>query len=263
MMRRSAGFHADEARRQLLKEWQNVPALELTANDYMTCRVNSVDSKNRSCNIETNCRDRLHVWLLRIVGASAAPTSMALPCRWRSRPQHQKRTNALQQNVSLFDHLIGARPLPYATGIYFSGGCNGDRWSLRFGALFHRALLSAQTQRTVDQTHVTIGLRKITQHPARQRTELFREQSHIIAAREQPREQLARICVAALQYIIVDEPKAARQESSFACGQAVAGMFGFVTQNEFTVDQKSILDGTKRSAHPRVLGRKKADYRDQ
>src|SRR5215471_6420140 len=60
-----------------------------------------------------------------IVGASAAPTSMALPCRWRSRPQHQKRTNALQQNVSLFDHLMGARPLPYATGIYFSGGCNG------------------------------------------------------------------------------------------------------------------------------------------
>src|SRR5262245_51023458 len=97
MMRRSAGFHADEARRQLLKEWQNVPALELTANDYITCRVNSVDLKNRLSDIETNCRDRLHVWLLRIVGASTAPTSMALPCRWRSRPQHQKRTRAPQQ----------------------------------------------------------------------------------------------------------------------------------------------------------------------
>src|SRR5215470_332253 len=92
MMRRSAGFDADKARRQLLKEWQNVPALELTANDYVTCRVNSVDLKNRLSDIETNCRDRLHVWLLRIVGASTAPTSMALPCRWRSRPQHQKRT---------------------------------------------------------------------------------------------------------------------------------------------------------------------------
>src|SRR5215472_3997658 len=97
MMRRSAGFHADEARRQLLKEIQNVPALELTANDYITRRVNSVDLKNRLSDIETNCRDRLHVWLLRIVGASTAPTSMALPCRWRSRPQHQKRTNAPQQ----------------------------------------------------------------------------------------------------------------------------------------------------------------------
>src|SRR5215831_113112 len=106
MMRRSAGFHADEARRQLLKEWQNVPALELTANDYITCRVNCVDLKNRLSDIETNCRDRLHVWLLRIVGASTAPTSMALPCRWRSRPQHQKRTHAPQQTTPSLDHLV-------------------------------------------------------------------------------------------------------------------------------------------------------------
>src|SRR6202022_3023274 len=92
MMRRSAGFDADEARRQPLKEWQNVPALELTADDYITRRVNSVDLKNRLCDVETDCRDRLHVWLLRIVGALKAPTCMALPCRWRSRPQHQERT---------------------------------------------------------------------------------------------------------------------------------------------------------------------------
>src|SRR5262249_15686273 len=104
---RSAGFDADKARRQLLKEWYNVPALELTANDYITCRVNSVDLKNRLRDIETDCRDRLHVWLLRIVGASTAPTSMALPCRWRSRPKHQKGTFALQQIASLFDHLVG------------------------------------------------------------------------------------------------------------------------------------------------------------
>src|SRR5260370_22517356 len=107
MMRRSAGFDADEARRQPLKEWENVPALELTANDYITCRVNSVDLKNRLGDIETDCRDRLHVWLLRIVGALTAPTSMALPCRWRSRPQHQQRTYAPQQTRCLFDHLVG------------------------------------------------------------------------------------------------------------------------------------------------------------
>src|SRR5690348_3365880 len=107
MMRRSAGFDADEARRQPLKEWQNVPALELTANDYITCRVNSVDLKNRLGDIETDCRDRLHVWLLRIVGALTAPTSMALPCRWRSRPQLQNRTHALQQTAFLFDHPVG------------------------------------------------------------------------------------------------------------------------------------------------------------
>src|ERR1700746_1375573 len=107
MMRRSAGFDADEARRQLLKEWQNVAALELTANDYITCRVNSVDLKNRLGDIETDCCDRLHVWLLRIVGALTAPTSMALPCRWRSRPQHHKPTYAVRQAKRLFDHPVG------------------------------------------------------------------------------------------------------------------------------------------------------------
>jgi len=40
MMRRSTGFDADEARGQLLKEWQNVSALELTTNDYITASIN-------------------------------------------------------------------------------------------------------------------------------------------------------------------------------------------------------------------------------
>src|SRR5262244_3656008 len=107
-MRRSAGFHADEARRQLLKEWQNVPALELTANDYITCRVNCVDLKNRLSDIETNCRDRLHVWLLRIVGPQQHPH----PWHFRagggavhsiiSGLTHRKK-------ATLFDHLVEAR----------------------------------------------------------------------------------------------------------------------------------------------------------
>src|SRR5207249_2178598 len=81
----------------------------VTANDYITCRVNSVDLKNRLGDIETNCRDRLHVWLLRIVGALTAPTSMALPCRWRSRPQHQERPNALQQKSTAIRSPVGER----------------------------------------------------------------------------------------------------------------------------------------------------------
>src|SRR5262249_24915008 len=96
-----------------LKEWYDVPALELTANDYITCRVNSVDLKNRLRDIETDCRDRLHVWLLRIVGASTAPTSMALPCRWRSRPQHQKQTKAPKLaplSAAFLQSLFSCRP---------------------------------------------------------------------------------------------------------------------------------------------------------
>jgi len=63
------------------------------------------------------------------------------------------------------------------------GGRKGDRWPLRFGALFRRALLPTQIERAVDQTGVTIGLRKITQHATGQWIELFREQAHVIAAR--------------------------------------------------------------------------------
>src|SRR5207244_10911256 len=116
MMRRSAGFDADEARRQPLKEWQNVPALELAANDHITCRVNSVDLKNRLCDVETDCRDCLHVWLLRIVGALPVPTSMALPCRWRSRPQHQKRTLAHCHSITSSARAMSCRGTSQAPG---------------------------------------------------------------------------------------------------------------------------------------------------
>src|ERR1022692_1709327 len=61
----------------------------LTADDHVALRVDAVDLKYRLCDIETDCCDRLDDWLLRIVGALTAPTSMALMCRWRSRPQKQ------------------------------------------------------------------------------------------------------------------------------------------------------------------------------
>jgi hypothetical protein len=40
-------------------------------------------------------------WLLRIVGPQQAPTFMALTCRWRSRPQHQKATCAALERCPL------------------------------------------------------------------------------------------------------------------------------------------------------------------
>src|SRR3990170_2412019 len=92
MMRRGAGLDTNEAWRQLLEERQDVAPLQLTADEHLAFRVDAVHLKNRLCDVETDCRDRLHDWLLRIVGALAAPTSMALMCRWRSRPQHHKRT---------------------------------------------------------------------------------------------------------------------------------------------------------------------------
>src|SRR5260370_3509311 len=66
-----------------------------------------------------------------------------------------------------------------------------------------------------------------------------------------------------LQYVIVDEPKAACKESAFTGGQAIAGIFGFVPQNEFAVGQPFVLDRPKRSADPRIACREKTDERDQ
>ena len=89
-----------------------------------------------------------------------------------------------------------AQPRGYNRHLFY-GGRNDDRRPLRFCAPFRRALLPTQTERAVDQTDVTIGLRKITQHAAGQRIELFREQAHIIAAREQTLEQFPRFRIAA------------------------------------------------------------------
>src|SRR5262249_24991788 len=142
-------------------------------------------------------------------------------------------------------------------------GHNDGRRRLRFGAMLRRASLPAQIKRTVDQTDVAIGLGKIAEHAAALRIELFGEQAHIIAARKQTLEQLAGVRIAALQYVIVDEPKAARQEDTFACGQAIAGTFGLVPQNEFAIDQQFVLDRSKRALDPRIVCGKKADQWNQ
>src|SRR6516165_9533383 len=110
---------------------------------------------------------------------------------------------------------------------------------------------------------MAIGLREIAQHAPAQWIELFGEQAHIVAAREQALEEAAGFRIAPLQYVIVGEPKTAGQEGSLASGQAVGGVSGFVAANEFPPDQKPVLDCSKRPAHARIAGRQKADQGDQ
>src|SRR5262249_36387908 len=100
MMRCRAGLHTNEARRHFLEERQDVATLQLTAEDHLAIGVNAVHLKTRLGDVETDCLNCLHVWLLSIVGALTAPTFMALARRWRSRPQHQKRTCAVQLGMS-------------------------------------------------------------------------------------------------------------------------------------------------------------------
>ena len=93
VVRRGASLDADQAWRQLLEERQHVSTLQLPADHHLPISINAVNLKDRLRDIQTNCCDRLHARLLRIVGASTAPTSVALARRWRSRPQHQKPTS--------------------------------------------------------------------------------------------------------------------------------------------------------------------------
>src|SRR5260221_2657232 len=92
MMRRRTGFNAYQARGQLLEERQHVASLQLAADDHLAYRVDAVNLKNRLGNVETDRRNPLHGAILQIVVTTAATTSMALTCRWRSRPQHQEQT---------------------------------------------------------------------------------------------------------------------------------------------------------------------------
>src|SRR5262249_3580386 len=63
MMRSGTGLHANDAGWQPLKERQNMPALQLTADDHLSRRIDAVNLKHRLGDVETDCRDRLHAWL--------------------------------------------------------------------------------------------------------------------------------------------------------------------------------------------------------
>ena len=52
----------------------------------------------------------------KIVEASNSAHILALSCRWRSRPQHQQQTYAVQQNLVLSDHLVGAQQERFRDG---------------------------------------------------------------------------------------------------------------------------------------------------
>src|SRR5277367_3728124 len=86
MMRRGAGLNADQARRLLLKECQYIAPLKLTTDNDIALRIDAVNLKNRLRDVETDGRNLSHDLAPPNRGALAAPTSMALTCRWRSRP---------------------------------------------------------------------------------------------------------------------------------------------------------------------------------
>ena len=105
---------------------------------------------------------------------------------------------------------------------------------------------------------MTISLREIAQHAAAQRIDLLRQQADVIAARQQPIEQLAGVLVPTLQDVIVDQPEAAGEKSALARRQPVRRIIGVVAEHEFVVYQQPPLDGAHRPAHERIIGVKKS-----
>jgi len=62
-MRRCTGLNTHDTRRQLLEERQDMPALQLTADNHIASRVDAVDLKNRLREVETDRCDRFHASL--------------------------------------------------------------------------------------------------------------------------------------------------------------------------------------------------------
>ena len=91
----------------------------------LACRVHGVDAAGQVVIRRQLKRNCLHARLLRIVGASAGPAPVALACRWRSRPQHQKRTHA-PRNTPAKNRFIKSKTIssPSALQPPLCGGFN-------------------------------------------------------------------------------------------------------------------------------------------
>src|SRR5215471_17687627 len=118
MMRRSTSLHADKAWWQLAEEGHNLTALQLTADDHVALHIDAMNLEDRLCDIETDRGDRLHDCLLRIRSPSA---TLALTCRWRSRPQHHEPTfhaDSLATADGFMTPIPRARPWPASNRAY-------------------------------------------------------------------------------------------------------------------------------------------------
>jgi hypothetical protein len=69
MMRRGAGFHPDQARRQLRKEWQYLAPPQLAANHDRTRRIDTTDREDRFGEVDADCDNVTH-WMAPLIAWS-------------------------------------------------------------------------------------------------------------------------------------------------------------------------------------------------
>jgi hypothetical protein len=59
-VRRGASLDPNQTYWQFLEERQDGATLQLAADEHLAGGINAVDLEDRLCNVETDCRDRLH-----------------------------------------------------------------------------------------------------------------------------------------------------------------------------------------------------------
>ena len=102
---RGASLYANQACWQLLKERQHRPPLQLAADDHLAaastpCAWKTDLAMSKPMSLSS-------AWLAPLNrGGLNRPTSMAPTCRWRGRPQHQKRTYCDAETMSALPPIV-------------------------------------------------------------------------------------------------------------------------------------------------------------
>src|SRR5712691_200411 len=123
-------------------------------------------------------------------------------------------------------------------------------------SLMYRLGCVTEVMRGVDERDVRERLREVADLAAAARVVLLGQQADVVAQREDPLEQRARLVDAPEQHVRVGEPEAARDEHPFARRQAVLGFTGAVPDDE-AVAQQLALDCLDGLFHPRIRRGKK------
>ena len=87
VVRRRAGFEADEARRNLGKEREDLAASQPLAHYYAAHRVDRMNLEDTLCQIKTNCCNIAHGWLPLLVISNDHHPGTSMPSG--GHPPHQ------------------------------------------------------------------------------------------------------------------------------------------------------------------------------
>src|SRR3984893_5212692 len=105
-------------------------------------------------------------------------------------------------------------------------------------------------------------LRKISEQPPGAGVVFFRQQTDIVAERQQALEKSACLPVAVLQRVVVSEPETAGEEYAFSWRQTIDSCAGAIAHHE-AIHHQFMLDRRDGAAYSRIIRREEAYDRQQ